>query len=335
MTRSSPRARSGLVLRAAVWRRIETHTRPGGSALDLGCGTGVDALRLADAGMKVVAVDASEQMVEITREKCRHLADAVRVELGDFGQLDTVPGCDGPFDLVLSDFGALNCVEDLDAVLVSIVKRLSAGGVVVAAIMGRVVPWEWLWMVGSGRPKEALRRFRSGGVEWRGLRIRYYTSGAVRRAARSAGLVVRRTAGLGALLPVSEAGPWISRHGRLLAVLDGIERRVEALPPVPWLADHLLVEMDTPMSRAPLIPAAEPIERLPVLMLEVCESCGCRCRMCDLWRPNPMARGEGGRASELDLELLESWLPGWHALGVSRVGLTGGDPLLHADSTIC
>ena len=236
----------GLVLRAAVWRRIDVHTRPGGSVLELGCGTGVDALRLAEAGMKVVAIDASERMVGITREKCRHLADAVRVEQGDLGRLDTVPGCDGPFDLVLSDFGALNCVEDLAAVFTSISTRLADGGVLVAVIMGRVVPWEWLWMVGSGRPKEALRRLRPGGAEWRGLRIRYHNSGAVCRAARSAGLVVRRRAGLGALLPVTEAGPWISKHGRLLAALDGIERRLETVPPVPWLADHLLFELEKP-----------------------------------------------------------------------------------------
>ena len=54
----------GKALRAAVWRRIEPHLRPDGSVLELGCGTGVDALRLAEAGMKVVAVDASERMVE-------------------------------------------------------------------------------------------------------------------------------------------------------------------------------------------------------------------------------------------------------------------------------
>jgi len=48
--------------------------------------------------------------------------------------------------------------------------------------------------------------------------------------------------------------------------------------------------------------------------------------MCDLWRPQP-----GGGPAELDLTLLESWIPGWLELGVDRIGLTGGEPLLHSD----
>jgi len=233
----------GVVLRTAVWRRIEPHVRPGGAVLDLGCGTGVDALHLAEAGMTVVAVDASERMVEITRRRCRQVPGAVRVQLGDVGRLDRVPGCEGPFDLVLSDFGALNCVEDLAAVMVFIAERLSSRGTLVAVIMGRVVPWEWLWMVLSRRPRSALRRLHPGGVEWRGQRVRYHSTGAVRRAAQTAGLVVRRMAGLGALLPVTEAGPWISRHRGLLGTLNRIERHLETVPPLPWLADHLIVEL--------------------------------------------------------------------------------------------
>lgn len=80
------------------------------------------------------------------------------------------------------------------------------------------------------------------------------------------------------------------------------------------------------MTRPPLLPPADPIERLPVLLLEVHEGCGCRCLMCDLWRPQP-----GGGPTELDLALLESWVPGWLDLDVGRIGLTGGEPLLHSD----
>ncbi len=236
----------GMTLRAAVWRRVEPLVRPGGSVLELGCGTGVDAHRLAESGMRVVAVDASKMMVEIARHRCRHLADAVRVEHGDLALLDSVPGCAGPFDLALSDFGALNCVNDLALVMCSIKDRLASGGKVVAVVMGRVVPWEWVWMIASGRPADAFRRLRSGGVEWRGHRIRYHTTGTVRRAAATAGLLVERIAGLGALLPITEAGPWISRHRRLLSTLGRLERGFETIPPLPWLADHLLVELGHP-----------------------------------------------------------------------------------------
>jgi len=236
----------GMTLRAAVWRRVEAFVRPGGSVLELGCGTGVDARFLAEAGMSVVAIDASMKMVEMARHRCRHLTNAVRVEHGDLAHLDSVPGCSGPFDLALSDFGALNCVDDLAPVMGSITERLTSGGKVVAVIMGRVVPWEWVWMIMSGRPADAFRRLRSGGVEWHGQRILYHTPGAVRRVAASAGLQVTRIAGLGALLPITEAGSWMSRYPRLLSNLDRLERRFETIPPLPWLADHLLVELERP-----------------------------------------------------------------------------------------
>lgn len=236
----------GTTLRTAVWRRLEAVVRPGGSVLELGCGTGVDARLLAEAGMSVVAIDASSKMVETARHRCRHLTNAVRVEHGDLAHLDAIPDCAGPFDLALSDFGALNCIDDLALVMGSITDRLTTGGRVVAVIMGRVVPWEWVWMIMSGRPTDAFRRLRSGGVEWRGQRIHYHTPGTVRRAAATAGLKVQRIAGLGALLPITEAGPWISRHSRLLSTLDRLERRFETIPPLPWLADHLLVELERP-----------------------------------------------------------------------------------------
>jgi SAM-dependent methyltransferase len=196
--------------------------------------------------MKVIAVDASERMVEFARSRCREWPDAVRVEVGDLRDLDAVAGSSGPFDLVLSNFGALNCVEDLASIMTAIARRLAPGGTCIAVIMGRVVPWEWVWMLLHGRPGSAIRRLSPGGVEWRGVRIRYHTTGSVRRAARSAGLAVRRVAGLGAVLPTTEAGQWIGRHRGLMNALDRIERRFESLPPMPQLADHLLVELGRP-----------------------------------------------------------------------------------------
>jgi SAM-dependent methyltransferase len=232
----------GEVLREAVWRSVEPHLQRGGRVLELGCGTGVDALRLAEAGFEVVAVDASERMVAVARRRCGE-HPAVSVVHGDVAALSSIAGTTGPFDLVLSDFGALNCVEDLRGVLQAVERRLAYDGVMIAVVMGRFVPWEWLWMTLSGRPRSAVRRLRPSGAQWRGLRIRYETPRSIRRCARDAGLDVRRIAALGALLPITEAGPWFARRRGWLGALNRLERRFETKPPLPWLADHLIVEM--------------------------------------------------------------------------------------------
>ena len=73
---------------------------------------------------------------------------------------------------------------------------------------------------------------------------------------------------------------------------------------------------------APL-PCADPITRLPLLVLYPHSRCNCRCLMCDIWRDH-------GRR-ELSPADLARWLPEWRRLGVERVVLSGGEALLHSD----
>jgi hypothetical protein len=56
--------------------------------------------------------------------------------------------------------------------------------------------------------------------------------------------VQRRVSALGALVPPTFAEPWAVRHPRLLAALDSLERRAETAWPLPWLADHFLIELE-------------------------------------------------------------------------------------------
>lgn len=71
----------------------------------------------------------------------------------------------------------------------------------------------------------------------------------------------------------------------------------------------------------PLLPRADPIARLPILILYPHSRCNCRCLMCDIWR------AEG--TAELSAEAIAGWLPEWRRLGVERVVLSGGEPLMH------
>jgi MoaA/NifB/PqqE/SkfB family radical SAM enzyme len=68
---------------------------------------------------------------------------------------------------------------------------------------------------------------------------------------------------------------------------------------------------------------AHRLSELPILLLNVHESCNCRCVMCDIWQ-----RKDG---REIDLALLERQRSSILRLGVRQVILTGGEPLLHHD----
>ncbi|HSL83512.1 MAG TPA: radical SAM protein [Thermoanaerobaculia bacterium] len=70
------------------------------------------------------------------------------------------------------------------------------------------------------------------------------------------------------------------------------------------------------------LPCVDPITRLPVVILFPHSRCNCRCLMCDIWRVT--------KSEEIGTDAVAGWLAEWRRLGVERVMLSGGEPLLHS-----
>ena len=238
------RSTAGARMRAAVWRRLDGAFPAGSRILEVGCGTGEDAVHLAARGVFVLATDPAAAMVAEAQAKAARegLADRVTTRALDAGRLAEAD-LGSSFDGAFSNFGALNCVPDLSAVSEGLARHVRPGGRVLHCLMGRYVPWEWGWYLARGDRRSAFRRFAAGGTEWRGLRVAYPSLGDLRRLFAPRFRFVGARA-VGALVPPSYAEEWIARHPRLLAKLDALERRVEALPPLPSLADHVLLELE-------------------------------------------------------------------------------------------
>lgn len=240
----------GGVFRAALWRRLDAAFQPGMRVLDLGCGTGEDAVHLAARGVTVVAADGSAAMLRETERKAAQRAASDRVvtvlcdiaKLGDADHQLKLRVLGAPFDGLYSSFGALNCVEDLSGVAGCVAPLLKPGAPLVLCLMGRVVPWEIVWFLARGDVGRALRRFRKGGALWRGVRV-HYPSLRVVRGAFAAAFRVRTVVGIGVLLPPPLAEEWAARHPRWISGLARLERLVEAIPPFPRIADHYVIEL--------------------------------------------------------------------------------------------
>jgi SAM-dependent methyltransferase len=250
----------GSLMRQAVWRRLDACFRPGDRVLELNCGTGTDAIHLARRGVRVLATDIAPAMLELTRakvaraglqqlvaiqqlaiEELRIENEELRIEREAFSILNSSFSI--PFDGVLSNFGGLNCVADFPGVAASLAAYLRPRGMALLCVMGPLVPWEWAWYLWRRQPAKAFRRLRRGGVSWRGLTIRYPSIRSLRRAFAPS-FRLRRASAVGALLPPSYAEGWAVRRPRLLARLNRWERWLEMLPPLPWLADHYLLELE-------------------------------------------------------------------------------------------
>lgn len=110
-------------LGAPVLRLLDP--RPGEDILDLGCGDGALTARLAEAGARVVGVDASPDMVAAARarEIDAHLADAHAL------------GFERAFDAVFSN-AAMHWMTRPDAVIAGVARALRPGGRFVAEFGG-------------------------------------------------------------------------------------------------------------------------------------------------------------------------------------------------------
>jgi SAM-dependent methyltransferase len=226
----------GRFLRDSVWRRLAPHLRPGLRALDLGCGTGEDALWLAGKGCEVTACDASPAMLDRTWRKAMEGGVGDRVETRLF-DLNAPQEIDGSFDLVLSDFGALNCVVDL-APLAAVLRGLVApGGLVAAVVMGRFCALETLWYGAHLKPA-AWRRWTgrsSADIGGDRIPIRYWQPGDL---ARALGFSIEAVHPIGLFLPPSDLFPLLDRHPRLFATLARWEKHAPSWGA--YLADHHL-----------------------------------------------------------------------------------------------
>ena len=118
---------------------VESHAVAPGRALEVGCGTGTNAIYLAQHGFEVVGVDISPLAVDKARDKAH---GQCRFETLDFLS-DAPPG--GPFQFVFDRgcFHTLDEDHDRAQFAQSVAARLVDGG-------------KWLSLIGSteGAPRE-------------------------------------------------------------------------------------------------------------------------------------------------------------------------------------
>src|SRR5437763_7878571 len=153
----------GRLFRRAVWRWLDAAFQPGEQVLELSCGTGADALHLAEQGVRILATDPSAGMLEVARKKILAEGGSERIQLRQLAieqmgslQADFPGGFSGAF----SNFGGINFVPDLDETARALASLIKPGGRVVLCIVGPNVPGEWAWFLGHGPPLEAFRRWQ-------------------------------------------------------------------------------------------------------------------------------------------------------------------------------
>ncbi|MBK9276270.1 MAG: class I SAM-dependent methyltransferase [Flavobacteriales bacterium] len=240
----------GRAQRGQVWRALDPLLHPPPmQVLELNCGTGADAMHIAGAGHSVLATDRSEAMLSVARAKARHagLADRVRTAALDL-QVPELPPGEGPFDLVLSDLGGLNCIDaaGLAAVGRFIASVLRPGGRFVAVLMADRCLMETAYHLLRARPATAFRRWRHGPMDvpvgGRAVRT-WYHSPAVLRQAFGPSFVQEDLRPIGLFVPPGYLEPRLRDRPRLLHWLDRSDRLAARAPWTARLGDHYLIQL--------------------------------------------------------------------------------------------
>lgn len=227
---------------------------PGSHLLEIGCGTGEEALALARRGYSIVATDISPAMIETCRRKAAAQGNpGVEWRSVPAGQVDALLSEyeRARFDGAYASFGALNCEPHLEPVAATLGRLLRPGARMVCSIMGRWCGWEMAWGLLHLRPRQAFRRF---GQNWIGaglaspggtlsVPVRYYTPRSFARAFEPY-FRVSATRGLPVFLPPPYLGHLLERHPALLPRLARVERALSARFPFYLLGDHFLVVME-------------------------------------------------------------------------------------------
>jgi ubiquinone/menaquinone biosynthesis C-methylase UbiE len=223
---------------------LENTFPKGSTLLDVGCGTGTEALWLSERGRTVFGVDSSPQMLEVLSRRAAAADLRVATRLMRAGDLLTLADeiGDASFDGAYSSFGALNTEEAIQQPLAALFRLVRPSGKIVLGVMNRWCLAEMALLVVGGRANQALRRTRSSlrvGVGSNTVEVRYPSWRQLSRALRPRFRVVSVQALPLLLLPY--AWPAFSAHPRVYKMASRLDGTLSRRRPFAWVGDHLLV----------------------------------------------------------------------------------------------
>jgi SAM-dependent methyltransferase len=235
----------GTHLRVRVWSVLDAAFETGSAVLDLGCGTGADAMHLARAGVVVTAIDVAPGMASRARRRLATSGAAARVVVADLERPALAPGA--AYDGAYANFGVLNCVADRPALGDWLGAMVRPGAPLVAVVMGPFCIWELAWYAARADRARAGRRLRARGTSAPAGLARNgaaftvaYPSPALLETELGPVFELRHLEGLGVVLPPTYAADWLNRRPALLAMLARCDRAAGSRASSALIADHYI-----------------------------------------------------------------------------------------------
>jgi ubiquinone/menaquinone biosynthesis C-methylase UbiE len=222
-------------------QRILSIIKPGQHLLEIGCGTGIDAIFLANNGIKVTATDISANMLKITNEKIQSekLTAFIKTELLDADNLKILEG--NVFDGIISNFNAVNYVRDLDKFSLNTFNLLKPGAKVFFVMLNKICLWEVFYNLLKLKPVTAFERLKSREKYYK-TQMQLYFPGKIKKIF-SQYYRVNKITGFGFLCPPDGLSAFQKKHENFFSKIQGLENFLCSKFPFYNLCDHYLIEM--------------------------------------------------------------------------------------------
>lgn len=147
--------------RSIIRKHVETFLNPQDTILEINAGSGIDAVYFAKAGYNVLATDIADNAGIFINNKIKAEAlNNLEFQKCSFSNLKSIEK--RKFNHIFSNYGGLNCTNDLEEIFSQFNHLLHPKGFVSLVIMPKYYPWEMATFLKGN--KNAFRRWKKNGV---------------------------------------------------------------------------------------------------------------------------------------------------------------------------
>jgi len=238
--------------RAQVWHYLDKQLSENQklNILELNCGTGEDAIFLAQKGHQLTATDISKEMTKVAQQKVKIIGLSNQIQIQTLAvQEVTQQQFSQSFDCMFSNFGGLNCLSpiDLQTLAQDVPNLLSSKGRFIAVVMPTFCIWESLYFLLKNDKNQAFRRNTNeavlANVEDRQVPTWYYSPQHFEQLFAPQ-FTLKKVVPIGIALPPSYLETFFKKHLYLLKTLNLLEKTFSKISFLAAFSDHYLIDLE-------------------------------------------------------------------------------------------
>ena len=230
-------------MRKIIYNHVKKYLRENDSILELNAGTGIDAVYFAKLGHKIHCTDISEGMIKKLNSKVKDqkLNSLITSEILSFTELNKIKG--KSFDYIFSNFGGLNCTQDIKQVISQFKLLLKKEGRLTLVILPKICLWE-IALIFKGKFKTSFRRLKKNGVSANingyNFNTYYYSVSDIKKALMD-DYKILEIQGIAAISPPPYVEKYSYKYPYIYKKLIYFDEKFSHIFPFNRWADHLIV----------------------------------------------------------------------------------------------